>query len=180
MLDEVAYDVRVEPPLESVTGESLLSTTNTDEEARLDIAARGFWEEGAMAFFDIRVFNPFAKTHLKAKLSTVFDKNETEKKTKYGQRVIEIEHGSFTPVVLSAYGGCGHETECFLSRLIRKIAEKRDMPQSVVANYVRTKLAFILVRSRSLCIRGSRKPWWKPKVDVGEAEAIHTVAVVRE
>jgi len=121
MLNEVAYDVRIEPPLEPLT-ESLLSTANVAEEARLDIAARGFWEEGVMAFFDVRVFNPFAKTHLKSKLSSAFERNETEKKTAYNQRVIEVEHGSFTPVVLSAYGGFGQETERFLSKLILKIA----------------------------------------------------------
>ena len=31
------------------------------DEARLDIAARGFWQQCEMAFFDIRFFNPFAK-----------------------------------------------------------------------------------------------------------------------
>ena len=65
LLDEVSYDVRVEPPLEPLTGETLPRVASREEEARLDIAARGFWQDGAMAFFDVRVFNPFAKTHLK-------------------------------------------------------------------------------------------------------------------
>ena len=180
LLNEVAYDVKVEPPLEPLTGESLLSTANTDKEARLDIAARGFWEDGGMAFLDIRVFNPFAKTHLNSKLSAAFERNETEKKTSYNQRVIEIEHGSFTPIVFSAYGGCSRETERFLSKLILKIAEKRDVPQSVIANYIRTKLSFILVRARGLCIRGSRKPWWTPKMEVPEAEVVQAVGEIRE
>ena len=133
-----------------------------------------------MAFFDVRVFNPFAKTHIKSKLSTVFEKNEKEKKTKYNQRVIDVEHGSFTPIVLSAYGGCSRETERFLSNLILKISEKRDVPQSVIANYIRTKISFILVRAQGLCIRGSRKPWGMPKMDIQEAEVVQCEGRIRE
>ena len=125
LLDDVAYDVRIEPPLEPLTGEGLPDTSNKKDEARLDIAARGFWQEGAMAFFDVRVFNPFAKTHSKKTLEAIFDFHEDEKKTKYNQRVIDVEHGSFTPIVLSAYGGFGRETERFISNLITKISEKR-------------------------------------------------------
>jgi hypothetical protein len=33
--------------------------------------------------------------------------NERGKKRQYNQRIVEVEHGSFTPVVFSAYGGCG-------------------------------------------------------------------------
>lgn len=58
-----------------------------------------------MAFFDVRVFNPFAKSHMSSKLETVFKANEASKKRQYNQRVIQVEHGSFTPIVLSAFGG---------------------------------------------------------------------------
>ena len=102
-----------------------------------------------MAFFDVRIFNPFARAHINAELQAVFDSNEKQKKAAYNQRVIDIEHGSFTQVVLSAYGGFGRETERFISMLIVKVSEKRDMPVSVIANYIRTKLSFILVRSQT-------------------------------
>ena len=179
LLDEVAYDVRVEPTLEPLSGETLPKTASREEEARLDISARGFWQDGAMAFFDVRVFNPFAKTHLKSKLEAVFDANENTKKAKYNQRVIEVEHGSFTPIVMSAYGGVSRETERFMSRLITKIAEKKDVPISTIANYVRTKLSFILVRSQVLCIRGSRK-LWKHNMDIQEAEIVQSVGKIKE
>ena len=179
LLDEVCYDVRVEPPLEPLTGEALPDTANRDVEARLDIAARGFWQDGAMALFDVRVFNPFAKTHLKSNLMSAFDANEKQKKTQYNQRVIEIEHGSFTPLVMSAYGGVSRETERFISKLTTKIAEKKDVPISTIANYIRTKLSFLLVRSQILCIRGSRK-LWRHNMDVQEAEVVQCVSRIRE
>ena len=35
--------------------------------------------------------------------------NEVEKKRKYNERVMQIEHGTFTPLVFSATGGMGRE-----------------------------------------------------------------------
>ena len=179
LLNEVAYDVRIEPPLEPLTGEQLPDTANGDLEARLDVAARGFWQDGAMAFFDVRVFNPFAKAYINKKLETVFDSNEKQKKTQYNERVISIEHGSFTPIVLSAYGGAGRETERFFSMLISKISIKRDIPSSVIANYIRTKMSFSLVRSQVLCVRGNRK-LWRQNVDAGEAEVVQCLGQIKE
>ena len=179
LLKDVAYDVRVEPPLQPLTGESLHRSANKQDEARLDIAARGFWQDDAMAFFDVRVFNPFAKTYINTKLDAAFTQNEREKKTSYNQRVIDIEHGSFTPIVLSAYGGFGRETERFVSNLIHKIAEKKDMPVSVTANYIRTKISFILIKSQVLCMRGSRKVWHQ-HVDTLEAEVVESTGGIRD
>ena len=145
----------------------------------MDIAARGFWQKGVKAFFDVRIFNPFAKTHLSTKLKTVFAQQEQLKKQHYNERIINIEHGTFTPIVMSAYGGCGRETEMFISTLINKVAEKQSMPTSIVANYIRTKLSFELVNSQVLCIRGSRK-LKKSFVDLGEVEVVQHVAGIRE
>ena len=171
MVDGVAYDVQIEPPLQQLTGEELRDSANKSDEARLDFTARGFWQRGEMAFFDVRVFNPFAKTHLNTKLETAFEKNETSKKNEYNERVIKVEHGSFTPVVLSAYGGVGRETSRFISSLITKISEKHDLQQSTVANYIRTKISFDLIRSQVMCIRGSRK---RRKIEI-EAQEIEVV-----
>ena len=43
-LDKVCYDVAVEPPLQRLTGETIVpATANRQDEARADIHARGFW-----------------------------------------------------------------------------------------------------------------------------------------
>ena len=137
VIDDVACDVRIEPPLQPLTGEVLQATgANREDEARLDVAARDFWQRGKMAFFDVRIFNPFAKTHLDQKLDTVFKNQEALKKAAYNERVIRVEHGSFTPVVISAFGGFGRETGKFVSRLTEKISEKHDIPNSIVSNYI--------------------------------------------
>ena len=179
MVDGVSYDVQIEPPLEPVSGERLQTGSNIKVEARLDIAARGFWQRGEKAFFDVRVFDPFAKTHLCRNLESVFKQNETDKKREYNDRVIRIEHGSFTPIVTSAYGGFGRETSRFLSTLIEKISEKQDTHKSMVANYVRTKLSFEIVRSQVLCIRGSRS-LRKTNVDLAEIVVVQNTAEIQQ
>ena len=84
----------MEPPLTPLTGEGLPSGCNIADDACLDIAARGFWERRKMAFFDIRAFNPYAKTHLNQNLNAAFTRNEREKKRQYNQRCIQNEHAS--------------------------------------------------------------------------------------
>ena len=47
LMSEVCNDVKVEPPLQQLTGESFSEkTSNRSNEARLDISSRGFWVTG--------------------------------------------------------------------------------------------------------------------------------------
>ena len=121
----------------------------------------------------------FAKSHKRHTLEAVFKQNETIKKTAYNDRVIQVEHGSFTPIVLSSFGGYGRETSRFVSKLIEKMSEKKDLERSVVANYLRSKVSFELIRSQVACIRGSRG-LKKMNVDAGEIEVVNTLATIRE
>ena len=59
-----------------------------------------------------------------------------------------------TPVVFSAFGGCGRETQHFMTTLVDKIATKRDLRLSVVMSWLRKRLSFALIRAEVLCIRG--------------------------
>ena len=68
----------------------------------------------------------------------MFNANEREKKRHYNQRVIDVEHGSFTPLVFTPYGGTGREADRSLCELALKIAEKRDIDYTSLYNgYVR-------------------------------------------
>ena len=166
-LNDVAYGVHTEPSLQPLTGERLETGANVQNDARPDIAARGFWQDCATAFFDVKVFNPFAGTHINNSLESVFKTSEKNKKKLYNERIIRVEHGSFTPIVISAFGGFGYESNIFVKKLIEKLAVKKGEEISVVANYVRTKVSFELVRSQVACVRGARK-MQKMTVDTGE------------
>ena len=99
-LKDVCHDVEVESHLQPLTEEVLISSSNSSDETRLDVSTRGFWQRGQRAFFYVGVFNPFGKSHLNQKLDTAFSRND-EKKRHYNQRIIEVEHGSFSPLVFS-------------------------------------------------------------------------------
>ena len=111
---------------------------------------------GQRAFCDVRVFNPLAKCHHTKPLAKIHEVHEKEKNVKYATRVIEIEHGTFTPLVFSCFGGMNSECLYFYKRLAEKIAEKRNISTSEATCFIRTKISFSLIKSLVLCIRGSR------------------------
>ena len=104
LLNKVCNDVEVEPPLQPVTGEIFRNKIFEGDEARLDIKARGFWRNGQMNYFDIRVTNINTNSQIHQPSEKIFQKHEKEKKRKYGSRIMEIEHGIFTPLIYSITG----------------------------------------------------------------------------
>ena len=97
-LSEVCYDTKIEPIFVPVSGEDLSNrTANRSNEVRLDVRARGFWERGQQAFFDLRVFDPNTCRYLNKSLQHCHVINENEKKRTYNERVLQIDHGTFTP-----------------------------------------------------------------------------------
>ena len=157
MLEEVVKDVSIEPVLTPLTGEKFnRKSTTTDPEARCDVAARGFWAKGVKVFTDITVFNPMAKSYRTLTQKAVYKRLENQKKSKYAERIIQVEKGTFTPLVFSTLGGCGTEAQRFLKQLTELYASKRSCDISKVANLIRTKLSFCILRMTILCIRGSR------------------------
>jgi len=50
--------------------------------------------------------------------------HEKEKKRKYQQRVVDVEIGSFTPLVFGTNRGMGKERKLFLSNVADKLSRK--------------------------------------------------------
>ena len=116
-------------------------SANTDENSRLDIRARGFWNRGQDAYFDVKVFHPNAPSyHCSMDLPAIYHRHESEKKRQYSQRVKEVEHGVFTPLVFSTTGGMACECSTFYRRLADMISIKQDKPYSLVVSWLRTRL----------------------------------------
>jgi len=157
LLTKTCKDVCVEPLLTPLTGEEFNErSANLSDDARLDIKARGFWQAGQLAFFDLRVFNPLAKRYANQNLKRCYEINEKEKKRAYSERVLQVEHGSFTPLVFSAMGGMGRETTKFYSRLAETLSEKTNTQYSYMMAWIKRKIIFSLINSVAMCIRGSR------------------------
>ena len=156
LLTEICKDVCVEPMLQPITGETLSTPSNISNEARSDISARGFWVTGQVAFFDLRIFNPMATRYVNMNLSKAFEINEKEKKRAYNDRIQQIEHGSFTPLIFACTGGMGRECRKFYARLAEAISNKRKTRYACCFTWIKRKLIFSLIKSLSMCIRGSR------------------------
>ena len=156
-LCEVCKDVETEPLLSRLSGERFHNRTAiVGDKARLGISANGVWIKGQKEFFDVRVFNHNASRYINQTLKKNLERNETEKKRNYNQRILEVENGSFTPLVFSANGAMGRECQKFYNRLCELIAEKRNIEISSVTSWLRTTINFSLIRSMLLCVRGSR------------------------
>ena len=74
-------DVEIEPLLEPKTSKILKKTTNTNDNARVDIAARSVFIKGQHAYFDASVFNPLAHKYRDLTLKKAYERNEQEKKS---------------------------------------------------------------------------------------------------
>ena len=155
-LSEVCYDTRIEPPLQPVNLRQLPSGTNLDDGARLDVSTRGFWTSMDLAFFDIRVYNSQARSNNLQSISQTYRKHEQAKKTAYLQRVLEIEKGSFAPLVMATTGGMGRDFSFFVKRLAELKSRKSKNTYNDCIRFIRLKLSFSLIRSVTLSLRGYR------------------------
>ena len=123
------------------------------------IAANGVWGGGGTferTYFDIRVFNPHAPSNRHTDLQSVYRKHEQIKKRAYEQRIREVEHSTFSPLVLSATGGLAGEANIFYKRLASMLASKWDHSYSSTLCWLRCRLSFSLLRSSIQAIRGAR------------------------
>ena len=100
LLTEVCPNVCVKPTLQLLTGERFpLRSTNTEEGTRLDIKAQNFWDKGKRsAFFDIRIFNSHALANCTSSTDACYRRHEQEKRRAYEQHVLQVEHGTLTPL----------------------------------------------------------------------------------
>ncbi|PFX29938.1 hypothetical protein AWC38_SpisGene5265 [Stylophora pistillata] len=145
LLSTVCKDVEIEPPL------------HTSQDTRLDVLARGFWERQKSAYFDVRVFHPYADSYREKTSEQVFKQHENEKKRKYACRVLEIKQGSFTPLTVSTTGGMGTKCKIYHKRLAELIFIKKCETYSTTMSWIRAKISFAFLRCALLCLRGTRK-----------------------
>ena len=70
-----------------------------EDGARLNVVAEGFWDHQQKTYFDVKVFNPLGPTYSYTSLPQCYRWEELEKRQMYEERIREIEHGSFTPLI---------------------------------------------------------------------------------
>ena len=80
------------------------------------------------------MFDPTAYQYVNESLQQRHNISENEKKRAYSERVLQVDHGTFTPLVFSIYRSMGREWHKFYSRLSDLLSEKRNLPKPVVTN----------------------------------------------
>ena len=154
-LDSICYNTQIEPRLLSTNGRDLPEGTITDDHARLDISTRDFWTTMDKAFFDVRVLNSQAPSNANQSIPQTFLKHEKEKKTAYLHRVLEVDGGVFTPLVMATTGGLGREFARFVKHLAEEKSKSGNRYEDCI-RYIRLRLSFAMVRSVTLSLRGYR------------------------
>ena len=117
--------------------------------------AGGFWLRGVTAFFDVRVTYVNSKSNQGKPTADIFKEQENEKERKYQQRVLDVEMGSFTPLVFGTNGGMGGEWQMFLRQLEENLAKKNDENYASVITWLRARLSFEILRSIHVSVRGT-------------------------
>ena len=137
LVKEVCHNVCKEPVLQPLSGESFrLRSTTTEDNARLDLSADGFWgHRFRRTYFDVRVFCPLSSTNTARSLSACYKENENIKKRKYEQRIQEVEHASFSPLVFSSSGGCAPVASLFIKKLALLHSAKHHQQYSKTINF---------------------------------------------
>ena len=156
-LKSTCNDVEIEPPLQPVLNpRNYQPSANISEGARLDVRARGFWRNGQNAFFDVKITNANAKSQRNKPLKTILRNSENAKKACYNQRVIDNEHGTFTPLIFTTTGVMGHECLKYHKALAERMCRKNGEKYEDTMQYIRMKTSFTVLRATLLCVRGSR------------------------
>jgi hypothetical protein len=119
-----------------------------------------------MAIFDIRITDTEAPSYRGRSTAKCLEANEKSKKAKYLEHCL-TNRQHFTPLVFTVDGVPGKEAKAFTKHLAVKLAAKWKREYSEVCTFVRARLQIALVRSASLCLRGtrnhqmSRHPAWE-------------------
>ena len=97
-----------------------------------------------------------SETYKDMPIRKVFLQHEREKRRKYNDRILNVDHGTFTPLIYSITGGMGPEALYYHKLLATKLATKNGDRFENVLNFIRCKLSFLILKMALLCIRGSR------------------------
>ena len=157
LLDEVCHDVEIDPKIQSLESENFHNkTTTTEDDARLNIKANGLWGgRFSRTIFDVKILNPHAKPCPKT-ISEDYKYHGSVKTLKYQQRILDVGHISFVPLIFACTGGEAPGSTKTIQKLAEKLSQKRNDSYSDTMNFIRTNISFARLRSAILCLGGAK------------------------
>ena len=107
-------------------------------------------------FFNVRVTNAHSTSQIHLTTESVLKKHEQEKKRGYSRRIMNIEHGTFTPLVFSVSGGMGKECPMFHKHVAERLTIKIGERYEKIISTIRCKLLIPILNSALMCVRRSQ------------------------
>ena len=101
-------------------------------------------------------------------IDTLLEKHRNDKKQQYNEAV-EDRRGTFTPFIATCDAILDVEAEHYIKRLSSHLAEKWGKSYSGVIGWVRARIQVCILRSVSVCLRGSRIKWTSSMIEDGSA-----------
>ena len=95
-------------------------------------------------FFDVKVINPYSTSYLQHSTKKTL-RNAERQKTRYNERILNVECGSFASLIYSVTGGVGPQAKTFDKLLCNKLAYKKRQKYSNIISYYRCKISFLLI-----------------------------------
>ena len=109
--------------------------------------------------------NSHAPSNCKTTSAACYRRHELEKRRTYEKIIYEVEHGSFTPIVLSSSGGWGPSATVVSKRLASLLSMKLDQPYSRTLTFLRCKVTFSLLGFAMMCLREAASFFHRPAHD---------------
>jgi hypothetical protein len=146
--------------LKQVVSEPIVqeSVVDGDKGLRADWGVRGFWEPQRQALFDVCILNADSVSLVNLPLQTIFEVRCNKKKHDYSEAA-EARRASFTPFIATCDAVLERNAENYLKRLAIHLSKKWKSSYPSTMGWLRARMQICIIRSVSLCFRGSRTKW---------------------
>ena len=114
-----------------------------------------FGENKKNPFFDVRITNKNSEFQRHLTSEKIFTKHEREKKRQYNNRIMNVEHSTFTPFVFSVNGGMAKKFLKIHKFVAGKIANKSGCRYEKVLSIIKCILSLLILRASLMCVKGS-------------------------
>ena len=108
--------------------------------------------------FECDIFNAGAIYYMNTPITTLLENQRNDKKKTYNSAV-QMGRRTSKPFITSCDAILDIEAEYYLKRLSSYLSEKWEKSYSEGIGWVRARIQVCILRSVSLCLRGSRTKW---------------------
>ena len=131
---------------------------SAEEQLRVDWMVRGFEHPQKVSLFDCCIVNADSPSLEHLSLEAMFTVRKNVKKGHYSEAA-KARRASFTPILATCDAVFDKEAEHYFKRMAVHLSKKWKCGYSHTIGYIRARMQICILRSASLCLRGSRTKW---------------------